>query len=265
MPTTQTTVPDVILNDGVAIPQISQVTLAVQPDREATQSNIDITAKIVGLALEAGYRRICTAQAYGTERGVGKAIATSGIPRSEIYLTSKLSNGKHKPDDVRRSFAQTLESLGVDDVDLFLIHWPLPTLYDGDYVSTWRAVTEFLAEGTLRSVGVSNVQPTHLDRIFAETGAVPAVDQFELHPYFANTGSDRPRYERSFRLARALRYVQEDYALQPRRRDPRSTLCPAWRSNRLLTPAPPSSRPSPERRPIASCTSWVWSPRHPGD
>jgi 2,5-diketo-D-gluconate reductase A len=107
----------------------------------------------------------------------------------QLYITSKLANANHSPDDVRRSFHQTLADLGVEQLDLFLIHWPLPTLYGGDYVSTWRAVTELVAEGRLCSAGVSNFQPAHLERIIAETGAVPTVNQFELHPYFANTAT----------------------------------------------------------------------------
>jgi 2,5-diketo-D-gluconate reductase A len=149
----------------------------------------ETTSKTIGLALQAGYRHIDTAQAYGTEAGVGHAIATCGIPREQLYITSKLANANHGPDDVRRSFDETLENLGLEQLDLFLIHWPLPTLYGGDYVSTWKAVTEFVAEGRLRSAGVSNFQPAHLDRIIAETGEVPAVNQFELHPYFANTAA----------------------------------------------------------------------------
>jgi 2,5-diketo-D-gluconate reductase A len=186
MQTVHSPVPEITLSDGTAIPQLGFGTLAVQPDREATQSNIETTAEVVSVALHAGYRHIDTAQAYGTERGVGKAIAAAGIPREELYVTSKLSNANHRPDDVRRSFDETLDNLGLEQLDLFLIHWPLPTLYDGDYVSTWKAVTEFVADERLRSAGVSNFQPTHLDRIIAETGIAPAVNQFELHPYFAN-------------------------------------------------------------------------------
>ncbi|HET6191288.1 MAG TPA: aldo/keto reductase [Trebonia sp.] len=186
MPTAQNPIPDITLNDGTAIPQLGFGTLAVQPDREATQANIGQTADIVGLALQAGYRHIDTAQAYGTEAGVGKAIAACGIPRDELSITSKLANTNHRPDDVRRSFDLTLENLGLQQLDLFLVHWPLPTLHDGDYVSTWKAVTELLADGRLRSAGVSNFQPAHLDRIIDETGIVPAVNQFELHPYFTN-------------------------------------------------------------------------------
>ena len=186
MQTAHGSIPNVTLNDGTAIPQLGFGTLHVQPDREVTRANIDRTAEIVGLALQAGYRHIDTAQSYGTERGVGEAMASSRIPREELYVTSKLANGNHRPDDVRRSFAQSLENLGLEQLDLFLIHWPLPTLYDGDYVSTWKAMTELVAGGRLRSAGVSNFQPAHLDRIIAETGIVPAVNQIELHPYFAN-------------------------------------------------------------------------------
>jgi 2,5-diketo-D-gluconate reductase A len=181
-----TQIPEVTLNDGTKIPQLGYGTLALQADREPTAANAEVTAKTVAEALAAGYRHIDTAQAYGTEPGVGRAIAESGIPREEIFVTSKLANGNHAPDDVERSFEQTLEYLGLEQLDLFLIHWPLPTLYDGDYVSTWRALTGFVADGRLRAAGVSNFQPAHLDRIIEETGIVPAVNQIELHPYFAN-------------------------------------------------------------------------------
>src|ERR1700761_9296183 len=184
--TSHTTVPEVRLNNGSTIPQLGYGTLALQPDREHTDANEAVTADVVARALDAGYGHIDTAQAYGTELGVGHAIAESGIPRDEIYITSKLANANHAPDDVRRSFETTLQNLGVDELDLFLIHWPLPTLYGGDFVSTWRTLTEFVADGRLRSAGVSNFQPAHLDRIVAETGLAPAVNQFEIHPYFNN-------------------------------------------------------------------------------
>jgi len=187
MPTTPSTVPTITLHDGATIPQLGYGTLALQPDREVTRENTETAARTVRQALLAGYRHIDTAQAYGTEPGVGKAITESGIPRERIYITSKLANPNHDPDAVRRSFEQTLTHLGVHQIDLFLIHWPLPTLYNGDYVSTWRTVTELVAEGHARSAGVSNFQPPHLERIIIETGLVPAVNQIELHPYFANT------------------------------------------------------------------------------
>jgi 2,5-diketo-D-gluconate reductase A len=178
--------PLITLSNGTTIPQLGFGTLGVPPDRRPSRENTEKTAQIVGLALEVGYRHIDTAQMYGNERGVGEAIAASGIPREDLYVTSKLANGNHRRDDVRRSFYETLEQLDIEQLDLFLMHWPLPTLYDGDYVSTWEAMCELVAEGRLRTAGVSNFQPTHLDRIIAETGVVPAVNQIEVHPYFAN-------------------------------------------------------------------------------
>ena len=184
-----TTCPRITLNDGTTIPQIGFGTLNVPPDRQPSRENTEKTAQIVGLALELGYRHIDTAQSYGNERGVGEAIAASGIARDELYITSKLGNGNHRPDDVRRSFDETMEKLGLDQLDLFLIHWPLPTLYDGDFVSTWKAMVQLVADGRLRTAGVSNFQPDHLARIVAETGVVPAVNQIEVHPYFTNVAA----------------------------------------------------------------------------
>lgn len=171
------TVPTITLNDQTQIPQLGFGVFQVPPEE---------TAATVSTALEVGYRHIDTAQMYQNEAGVGRAIADSGIARDELYVTSKLNNGFHRPDDARRSFDQTLSELGLDRVDLFLIHWPLPTLYDGDFVSTWRTLTEFVADGRATSVGVSNFQPAHLDRIVEETGVVPVVNQIEVHPYFPN-------------------------------------------------------------------------------
>jgi 2,5-diketo-D-gluconate reductase A len=179
-------IPNIPLHDGTSIPQLGFGTLSVQPDRQDTTANAQITADIVGLALQVGYRHIDTAQQYGTERGVGQAIAASGLPREAVYVTTKLGNANHRPEDVRRSFDATLEKLGLEYVDLFLMHWPLPTLYNGDYVATWRAMTELLADGRLRNAGVSNFLPHHLDRIIGETGVVPVVNQIEVHPEFSN-------------------------------------------------------------------------------
>jgi 2,5-diketo-D-gluconate reductase A len=180
------TIPRLTLNDGTSIPQLGFGTLHVPPDRNPTRANTAKTAEIVGLALELGYRHIDTAQMYGNEQGVGDAIAASGIPRDELYITSKLGNGNHRPGDVRRSFDETLDRLRLDYLDLFLIHWPLPTLYDGDYVSSWKAMTELVTDGRLRSAGVSNFQPEHLDRIVSEIGVTPVINQIEVHPYFRN-------------------------------------------------------------------------------
>jgi 2,5-diketo-D-gluconate reductase A len=146
----------------------------------------DQTAKTVLNAFEVGYRHIDTAQMYQNEAGVGEAIAASGIPRDELYITTKLNNGFHRPDDARRSLDVSLARLGLDHVDLFLIHWPLPTRYDGDFVTTWRTMAEFVEDGRATSVGVSNFQPAHLDRIVSETGVVPVLNQVEVHPFFGN-------------------------------------------------------------------------------
>jgi predicted oxidoreductase len=188
---TSITIPAVSLNNGTTIPQLGYGTLALQPDRSTTPQNTEIAAKTVSEALAAGYRHIDTAQAYGTESGVGKAIADSGLDRDQIYITSKLANANHAPDDVKRSIEQTLTHLGVDQIDLFLVHWPLPTLYNGDYVLTWKAVAGLVTDGLARSAGVSNFQPARLERIIADTGLTPAVNQIELHPYFANTARAR--------------------------------------------------------------------------
>jgi len=171
------TVPTITLNDQTTIPQLGFGTYQVPPEQ---------TAATVGTALEVGYRHLDTAQMYQNEQGVGEAIKASGIAREELYVTSKLNNGFHRPDDARRSFDETLTRLGLDRIDLFLIHWPLPTLYDGDYVSTWRTLAEFVADGRAASVGVSNFHPEHLDRIISETGVVPVVNQIEVHPYLTN-------------------------------------------------------------------------------
>ena len=171
------TVPTITLNDQTKIPQLGFGVFQVPPDQ---------TAKTVLNALEVGYRHIDTAQMYENEAGVGEAIASSGIPRDELYITTKLNTGFHRPDDARRSLDESLSRLGLDQVDLFLIHWPLPTRYDGDYVTTWRTMAEFVEDGRARSVGVSNFQPAHLDRIVSETGVVPVLNQVEVHPFFGN-------------------------------------------------------------------------------
>ncbi len=140
-------------------------------------------------ALDIGYRHIDTAEMYENEKkGVGDGVRDSGIDRAEVYVTSKLNNSFHKPDDARRAFDRTLAALGFEYVDLFLIHWPLPTLYGGDFVSTWKkTLEEFKKDGRARSIGgVSNFQVAHLQRLADETETVPAVNQIEVHPYFGN-------------------------------------------------------------------------------
>ena len=171
------TVPTIALNNQTTIPQLGFGVFQVPPDD---------TAEVTAQALEVGYRHIDTAQMYGNESGVGAAIKASGIARDELFVTSKLNNSFHAPDDARRAFDSTLTRLDLDRIDLFLIHWPLPTRYGGDFVSTWRTLAEFVADGRATSIGVSNFQPDHLRRIVEETGVVPAVNQIEVHPYFGN-------------------------------------------------------------------------------
>jgi 2,5-diketo-D-gluconate reductase A len=182
-------VPDIALNDGTTIPQLGFGTLQIPESRQPSEAEIAEAAGLFGEAFAIGYRHFDTAQSYGNEKAVGLAVANSGLGRADIFLTSKLSNANHRPDDVWRSFDETMVKLDAEYVDLFLIHWPLPTRYDGDFVSTWRAMTGLVGDGRLRSVGVSNFQPAHLDRILAETGVTPAVNQIEVHPYFANTAA----------------------------------------------------------------------------
>ena len=168
-------IPNIPLAGGTTIPQLGFGVFQVPPPQ---------TVEVVATALEVGYRHIDTAQMYENEAQVGEAV--EGFGRSQVFLTSKLNNGFHRPDDARRSFEETLRALRTDHVDLFLIHWPLPTLYDGDYVSTWRTLGEFLADGRARAIGVSNFQVPHLERLAAETGLLPSVNQVEVHPYFTN-------------------------------------------------------------------------------
>ena len=181
---TKPDIPEIMLNDGVTIPQIGFGTMDLAPARDNSPQSHEVTAQLVLAAIEAGYRHFDTAQMYANEKGVGLGISRAGLHKDEFFLTSKLGNGNHRPEDVRRSFEETLITLGVDKLDLFLMHWPVPTLYNGDYVSTWRAMTQLIDEGLLRSAGVSNFQPEHLKRIIDETGHIPSVNQIQVHPYY---------------------------------------------------------------------------------
>ena len=172
-----TDIPKIKLNDGNEIPQLGFGVFQVPPED---------TARVVAEVLAVGYRHIDTAQMYGNERGVGEAVRNSDLDRAEVFVTSKLGNHRHRPDEARSAFDRSLERLVFDYLDLFLIHWPLPTLYDGDFVSTWKTLEEFHSDGRARSIGVSNFQVDHLERLAAETDTVPAVNQIELHPYFQN-------------------------------------------------------------------------------
>jgi 2,5-diketo-D-gluconate reductase A len=144
-----------------------------------------------------GYRHIDTAQMYRNEAEVGEAIANSGLAREDVYITSKLNNSMHARDDVLRSFDETLTKLRLDKLDLFLIHWPLPTRYDGDFVTTWKAMLELLEDGRLASAGVSNFEPDFLAKIIDATGVTPVVNQIESHPYFHNEAARRASLDRA--------------------------------------------------------------------
>jgi 2,5-diketo-D-gluconate reductase A len=172
-----TAIPDLKLNDGHTIPQLGYGTYQVPPAE---------TAGAVRAALQTGYRHLDTAEMYDNEAGVGEGVRASGLPREDVYITSKLSNGAHLPDDARRAFDGTLRALDMDYVDLFLIHWPMVLSYGGDFVSTWKVLQEFKADGRARSIGVSNFRVEDLERLLAETDVPPAVNQIEAHPYFSN-------------------------------------------------------------------------------
>ena len=161
------------LNDGTAIPQLG---LGVW------QVDHGITADVVGWAIKAGYRLIDTAQGYRNEEGVGEAIRAADVPRSELYITSKLRNGAHERDAALRAFDDTMEKLGIEQLDLFLIHWPVPSR--DKYVEAWKTLIELKQAGRIKSIGVSNFNRDHLERIIGETGVVPVANQIELHPRF---------------------------------------------------------------------------------
>jgi 2,5-diketo-D-gluconate reductase A len=176
MPET-TQIPTITLNDGRAIPQLGFGVFQVPPPD---------TAEATALALDVGYRHIDTAEMYANEQGVGDAVRDSSLDRDAIWITSKLGNPKSEPGEIRAAFEETLQKLGSDQVDLFLIHWPLPTRPGSDFVTRWKVLEEFKADGRARSIGVSNFEVAHLERLAAECDVVPAVNQIELHPYFLN-------------------------------------------------------------------------------
>ncbi|MDT4938538.1 MAG: 2,5-diketo-D-gluconate reductase [Pseudonocardiales bacterium] len=164
--------PTLTLNTGRSMPQLGFGVFQVPPDE---------TAKAVSAALQTGYRAIDTAAMYRNEEAVGHAIADSGLPRPDIFVTTKLNNDAHGFEAALRAFEQSRQRLGVDYLDLYLIHWPLPR--QDKYVETWRALETLHTEGVAKAIGVSNFQPAHLQRLLDETETVPAVNQIELSPY----------------------------------------------------------------------------------
>jgi len=168
-------VPTIRLTNGIEIPQFGFGVFQIDPGE---------TAGAVRTAFEAGYRHVDTAQSYRNEQGVGDALRESGLDRGDVFVTTKLANDRHG--DAEAALDESLKRLGTDHVDLFLIHWPLPMHYGGDFVSTWKTLEEFKADGRARSIGVSNFEIAHLERILAESDTVPAVNQIEAHPYLRN-------------------------------------------------------------------------------
>ncbi|MFF8960657.1 aldo/keto reductase [Streptomyces sp. NPDC014894] len=171
-------VPSITLNNGVAMPQLGFGVWQV-PDDEAAQA--------VATALEAGYRSIDTAAIYENETGTGRAIAASGVPREDLFVTTKLWNDSQGYDATLRAFDASLGKLGLDRVDLYLIHWPMPSR--DEYVDTYRAFEKILSDGRAGAIGVSNFLPEHLERLIGETSVVPAVNQIELHPQLQQSAS----------------------------------------------------------------------------
>jgi 2,5-diketo-D-gluconate reductase A len=163
----------IALNEDATIPQLGLGVWQVDPAK---------TAEVVGWGIEAGYRSIDTAEGYGNEEGVGQAIRATAVPREELFITSKLRNGAHQRDLALRAFDDTMNKLGVEQIDLFLIHWPVAS--QGKYVEAWKTLVELRQAGRIKSIGVSNFNKDHLERIIGETGVMPAVNQIELHPRF---------------------------------------------------------------------------------
>jgi 2,5-diketo-D-gluconate reductase A len=174
------TAPQLTLRDGVEIPQLGFGVFLIPPED---------TAEAVTRALLAGYRHIDTAAAYQNEAAVGQAVKASGLDRDEVFVTTKCFNDHHGYEQARKAFQDSIARLELDFVDLYLIHWPVPS--QDKYVETWKAFIEVQEEGLVRSIGVSNFQPDHLRRLIDETGVTPSVNQIELHPHFQQPGLRR--------------------------------------------------------------------------
>jgi 2,5-diketo-D-gluconate reductase A len=209
-------VPAVRLNNGVSIPQLGFGVYKVPAQQ---------TQRAVTEALEAGYRLIDTAAAYGNEAGVGAAIATSGIPRDEIFITTKLRNGEQG--SASQAFEASREALGVDVIDLYLIHWPVPS--QGLFVQAWQVMEKIYESGGARAIGVSNFLSDHLDTLLAQTTVVPAVNQIELHPSLQQAGVTQ--------RSRALGIAVEGYSPLGRGADLKSAIAADLALKHGATPA----------------------------
>src|SRR5665811_798548 len=209
-------VPYLRLNNGVTIPQLGFGVFQVPPEQ---------TQHVVEDALEAGYRHIDTAAGYGNESGVGAAIAASGIPREELFITTKLRNGEQGT--AAEAFEASRQALGLDFIDLYLIHWPVPS--QALFVDAWRALEKIYAAGGARAIGVSNFLQDHLDTLLAETTVVPAVNQIELHPTFQQTALSA--------MSRAHGIAVEAYSPLGRGADLNAAAVTALAQKRGATPA----------------------------
>ncbi len=166
-------IPMIPLNDGNSIPQLGMGVWQVDPKD---------TARVVTDGIKAGFRLIDTAEGYDNEEGVGDAIRKAEVPREELFITTKLRNGAHGRDAALKAFDKSMKALGLERLDLFLIHWPVPS--QGKYVEAWKTMIELRDQGRVRSIGVANFDPNHLERIVKETGVTPVLDQIEIHPHF---------------------------------------------------------------------------------
>src|SRR4051795_4505875 len=184
MATSTDQVPQIKLRDEGQIPQLGFGVFQIPPDD---------TVEAVTRAFDVGYRHIDTAAAYRNEAQVGEAFRASGLSREDVFITTKCFNDDHGYDNARDAFKKSLDRLELDYVDLYLIHWPVPS--KDLYVDTWKAFIDLQKEGLVRSIGVSNFQPDHLDRIIDETGVTPSVNQIELHPYLQQPGLRRKHEE----------------------------------------------------------------------
>jgi len=178
-------IPSIDLHDGEQIPQLGFGVFQIPPED---------TAEVTTHALQAGYRHIDTASAYRNEAGVGQALRASGLDRGDVFVTTKCFNDDHGHEQAKQALRASLDRLEMDYVDLYLIHWPVPA--QDKYLETWRAFIDLQKDGLIRSIGVSNFQPSHLERIVDETGVTPVVNQIELHPRFQQAGLRREHADR---------------------------------------------------------------------